>query len=120
LSGVAKSSPQTDVAWDVTVIRQSLQFLADDGSTAGSKAAKAVGAIFEKTSDDESRRLSLEALSKINNQAARKELLRLFQLQPPQSELRADLAARLRKALTENDSVKPKEAKLLLSKLNQQ
>jgi hypothetical protein len=94
LSEVAKSSPQTDVAWDVSMVRQSLQFLADDGSTAGKDAARAAGAIFEKTNDDETRRLSLDALSTINSQAARKELLRLFQLQPAQSELRADIAAR--------------------------
>ncbi|HSQ23287.1 MAG TPA: hypothetical protein VLN44_02705, partial [Pyrinomonadaceae bacterium] len=67
--------------------------------------------------DEETRRLSLEALSKINNKAARKELLRLFQLQPPQSELRADIAARLRRALEGNAQVKTKEAKLLLNQL---
>ena len=55
----------------------------------------------------------------MNNKAARKELLRLFRLQPPQSELRADIASRLRRALESNDQVKPKEAKLLLSQLGQ-
>lgn len=119
LCEVAKSSPQTDVVWDISVVRQSLQFFADQGSTAGNGAARAAGAIFEKTSDDEARRLSLDALSRMNNRTARKELLRLFQLQPPQSELRADIAARLRRALESDAQVKPKEAKLLLSQLEQ-
>lgn len=119
LREVAKSSPQTDVAWDISVVRQSLQFFADQGIAASDGAAKAASAIFEKTSDVETRRLSLEALSKMNIKTARKELLRLFQLQPPQSELRADIAARLREALESNDQIKPKEAKLLLSQLAQ-
>lgn len=117
LREVAKSSPQTDVAWDITSVRKSLQFFADQRTAASNGAAKAAGAIFEKTTDEETRRLSLEALSKMNNKAARKELLRLFQLQPLQSELRADIAARLRRALEGNAQVKTKEAKLLLSQL---
>jgi hypothetical protein len=40
-------------------------------------------------------------------------------LQPSQSELRADISARLRRALESNAQVKPKEAKLLLSQLEQ-
>jgi hypothetical protein len=120
LSQVAKSSPQTDVAWDINTVRQSLQFFADQGASASKGAAKAAGAIFEKTSDAETRRLSLEALSKMNNQTAREELLRLFQLQPPQSELRADIGARLRRAVASNDQIKPKEVKLLLSQVDQQ
>ncbi len=119
LREVAKSSPQTDVAWDVSVVRQSLQFFADERTAASDGAAKAASVIFERTGDEETRRLSLEALSKMNNKAARKELLRLFQLQPPQSELRADIAARLRRALEGNDQVKPKEVKLVLSRLEQ-
>jgi hypothetical protein len=119
LREVAKSSPQTDVAWDISVVRQSLQFFADQGTAASNGAAKAAGAIFEKTNDDETRRLSLDALSKMNNKAARKELLRLYQLQPLQTELRAVIAARLRRALESNAQVKPKEAKLLLSQLGQ-
>jgi hypothetical protein len=119
LREVAKSSPQTDVAWDINVVRQSLQFFADQETAAGKGAARAAGAIFEKTGDDEIRRLSLDALSKMNNKTARKELLRLFQLQPPQTESRTDIATRLRRALESNAQVKAKEAKLLLSQLEQ-
>lgn len=119
LSEVAKSSPQTEVAWDIQVVRQSLQFLTLEGHAAKDGAAKAVGAIFEKTADDETRRLSLEVLSKMNNKAARKELLRLFQLQSPQSEFRAEIASRLRHAVETGEQVKPKEAKTLLGQLNQ-
>jgi hypothetical protein len=118
LNEVAKSSPQTDIAWDLSSVKQSLQFLAYDGSAAGGSASKAAAAIFEKTSDDETRRLSLEALSTMNNKTARKELLRLYE-KTSQSEWRTDIAGRLRQAIVDNPEVKPAEAKSLLSKLGQ-
>ena len=120
LSEVAKSSPQTDIAWDINTVRQSLQFFVDHETAASKDAAQAAGVIFEKTSDDETRRLSLEALSRMNSKTARQELLRIFQSQPLQSELRADIAARLRQAVANNDQIKPKEAKVLLNQIGQQ
>jgi len=119
LSEVAKSSPQTDVAWDITMVKQSLQFLADEGSGAKDAAAKAAAAIFQRTGDEVTRRLSLESLSKMNSKAARKQLLLLFEMQPKDSELRADIAARLRRAVADDDQIKPKEVKLLLSQIGQ-
>jgi hypothetical protein len=115
LTEVAKSSPQTEVAWDLNSVKQSLQFLASQGSAAKDAAARATGQIFERTTDDETRRLSLSALSGMNNKAARKELLHLYQQEPAQSELRADIANRLRKAIAEDAQIKPKEAQILLS-----
>ena len=119
LSDVARSSPQTEVAWDLNSIRQSLRFLASEGSAAQDSAAKATAAIFEKTADDETRRLSLETLSKMNNKTARKEMLRLYQLLPAPSAWRTDIAGRLRHAVAASPDVKPAEAKSLLSKLDQ-
>jgi len=117
LSEVAKSSPQTDVVWDLNSVRESLQFLADERAAASATAAQAAGAIFLKTADDETRRLSLAALSKMNNKTARKQLLLLYQREPAQSDLRADIAQRLRQAVADDTQIKPKEAKLLLSQL---
>jgi hypothetical protein len=117
LGEVARSSPQTEVAWDLTSVKQSLQFLADEGHSAGDRAAGAAGAIFQQTTDDETRRLSLAVLSRMNNEAARKELLRLYQQEPAKSDLGADIANRLRKAVADDARIKPKEAKLLLSQL---
>jgi hypothetical protein len=117
LSEVARSSPQTEVAWDLTSVKESLQFLADEGHPARDEAATAAGAIFQQTTDDETRRLSLAVLSRMNNTAARKELLRLYQQEPAQSDLRAEIANRLRKAVADDARIKRKEAKLLLSQL---
>ena len=117
LAEAAKSSPQTEVAWDIATVKRSLQFVATEGAVAGDGAAKAAAAIFQKTSDEETRRLSLEALSRMNNKTARKELLRLYQQEQPQSDLRAEIANRLREAVAADAQIKPKEARLLLSHL---
>ncbi|MGZ8843708.1 MAG: hypothetical protein ACXW18_08595, partial [Pyrinomonadaceae bacterium] len=119
LSEVARSSPQTDVSWDLSSVKQSLQFLASDGSAASGSASKAAAAIFAKTTDDETRRLSLDALSGMNSKTARKELLRLYEQQPTDSAWRPDIAERLRRAVIADAAVKPGEAKALLSGIGQ-
>ena len=119
MNEVAKSSATTDIAWDMTKVTRSLQFLAAEGSAAPGSAAKAAAAIFQKTNDPQARRLCLEALSKINNQTARAELLRIYEREP-QSELRTDIAIRLRNAVASDARVKPAEARSLLNQLNQQ
>jgi hypothetical protein len=118
LNDVAKSSAATDVAWDMAKVTRSLQFLASEGSEASGKSAKAAGAIFHQTTDAVARRLCVEALSKINNQSARAELLKIYQREP-QSEFRADVAVRLRNAVASDARVKPAEARSLLNQLNQ-
>ncbi|HEY0349810.1 MAG TPA: hypothetical protein VGC60_16815 [Pyrinomonadaceae bacterium] len=120
LNQVAKSSSQTDVAWDMEKVTRSLQFLAGEGDEAPGAAAKAAAAIFQKTSDAEARRLCLEALSRINNRTARHELVKIFQHEQPQSELRAEVADRLRKAVAADVRVKPAEARSLLNQVGQQ
>jgi len=119
LSEVAKSSASTDVAWDMSKVMRSLQFLADEGKEASSGAAKAAAAIFEKTSNPEARRLCLEALSKINNRTARAQLLKIYEREKAQSDLRADIAARLRKAVIDDPRMKPAEARSLLNQVGQ-
>jgi hypothetical protein len=119
LNEVAKSSATTDVAWDMSKITHSLQFMAREGSEAPTSAARAAAAIFQKTNDAKARRLCLEALSKINNKTARAELLKIYEREP-QSDVRAEVAARLRNAVASDARVKPAEARSLLNQLNQQ
>ena len=118
LNEVAKSSATTDVAWDMSKVTHSLEFLAHEGSEAPINAARAAATIFRKTNDAEARRLCLEALSKINNKTARAELLKIYEREP-QSDLRAEIAIRLRNALASDAHVKPAEARTLLNQLNQ-
>jgi hypothetical protein len=119
LTEVAKSSAATDVAWDMSKVIGSLQFLADEGEEASSGAAKAAATIFERTRDPEARRLCLETLSKINNRTARAQLLKIYEREKPQSEVRADIASRLRKAVVDDARMKPAEARSLLNQVGQ-
>jgi hypothetical protein len=119
LEEVSKSSATTDVVWDMARVIRSLQFFATEGSEAPNRATRAAAAIFEKTNDEEARRLCLEALSRINTKTARAELLKIYEREP-QSDLRSDIAVRLRQAVASDARVKPAEAKALLNQLNQQ
>jgi hypothetical protein len=119
LNEVAKSSPQTEVAWEMSTVKRSLQFLADSGADANGSAARAAALIFQRTNDLEARRLCLDALVKINNQTAKNELLRLYRKEQPNSEWRVAIAERLRKALADDRSLKPAAAQALLNQVGQ-
>ncbi len=75
--------------------------------------------IFRQTNDDEARRLCLDALYEINNKNARRELVRLYRVEQPQSEWRAAIADHLRKAVTEDRRMKPAEVKAVLGQVGQ-
>jgi hypothetical protein len=119
LQQVAKSSPQIEVVWKMTDVRASLSFLADRGTTANGSAAKAASLIFQRTNEGETRTLCLDVLSRINDKTARKEMLRIFREQQSQSEWRIAIAARLRKAVSEDTHIKPADAKSVLTEVGQ-
>jgi hypothetical protein len=119
LSQVAKSSPQTEVAWDMSQVNRSLQFLAEQGEEANGSAARAAALIFQRTSDAEARRLCLDALTKINNKSAKKALLSLYRQESSDSEWRLAIAERLRQAVTEDNRMKPAEVRAVLSQVGQ-
>ena len=119
LQGVARSTPQIEVAWELPNIRTSLRFLAENAHAANGSAAKVAARVFERTTDSESRTLSLDVLSRINDKSARKEMLRLFRAQQPNSEWRASLAVRLRKAVNEGADIKPADVKTVLAEIGQ-
>jgi hypothetical protein len=119
LKQVARSSPQAEVAWEISTVKQSLQFLVADGDGASGSAAKAAAAIFERTEDADAKQLCLDALAKINNRSARAALLRLYERES-QVELRAQIAERLRKAVGSDPRIKPSEARTVLNQLGQQ
>jgi hypothetical protein len=117
LNQAAKSSMQTEVAWDMSMVKRSLQFLADSGATANASAARAAALIFQRTSDVEARRLCLDALSKINNNSAKKALISLYRQESADSEWRPAIAERLRRAVAEDSRMKPAEARAVLSQV---
>jgi hypothetical protein len=117
LDRVGKSSPDIEVAWDVTTVQKSLKFLVDNASAANGSTAKVAARVFQRSTDEESRKMCLDVLSRINDKGARKEMLRIFREEPLNSEWRAVVAARLRKAVNESDSIKADEANSVMAKI---
>jgi Zn-dependent metalloprotease len=117
LDQVAKSSPQVEVAWDVATVQKSLKFLADNTLAANGSTAKVAARVFQRSTDDESRKLSLDVLSGINDKTARKEMLRIFREEPPGSDWRVIVAARLRKAVNDADRIKADEANSVMAEI---
>ena len=81
LREVAKSSSQVDVTWDLADVKRSLQFIVDHPTAADSKTASATANIFLRTLDEETRRFCLESLSRMTNPKAKRELIRISQLE---------------------------------------
>jgi len=81
LREVAESSQQIDVVRDLNEVKRSLEFIVDHATDADAKLATAAARIFLRTQDNETRRFCLEGLSRMTNQKARSELLRLSQQQ---------------------------------------
>ena len=79
LSEVAKSTPRIEVIWNLDEVQRSLRFIADHATQANSAAITAAGSIFLRTEDDQTRRLCLDSLSRIDNRKAKAELMRLSQ-----------------------------------------
>ena len=117
LDRVAKSSPQVEVAWDVATVQMSLKFLADNAAAANGSTAKFAAQVFQRSTDEESRKLCLDVLSGINDKGARKEMLRIFREEPLNSEWRSVVAARLRKAVKESDRIKANEANSVMAEI---
>ena len=79
LSEVAKSTPRVEVIWNLDEVGRSLRFIADHAAHANSAAIRAAGSLFFRTEDDQTRRLCLESLSRIDNRKAKAELMRISQ-----------------------------------------
>jgi hypothetical protein len=113
LREVSKSTPLVEVAWDMERVRRSLRFVAEHGSAADAKTASAAARIFSRTEDPEARRLCLESLYRINNTTAKAELVRIYQTAGVPDELRTLTAEYLRKAIREEQRIKPEDARAI-------
>jgi hypothetical protein len=115
LEEVAKSTPLVEVVWNVEEVRRSLRFVAEAGERADGGAARAAAKIFAQTKDVETRRLCLNCLYRINNEAAKSALLRLYQSPELDPDLRDLTAEYLRNALREDQRIAPGDAKAILA-----
>lgn len=92
LQQIARSTSEVQITANMDELLRSLRFIAEHGSEAGSSAATATAKIFTRTKDEETRRACLDSLSRINNQKAKNELMRISQ-NPKVDQVLRDLAA---------------------------
>jgi hypothetical protein len=115
LREVAKSSQQVEVVWKIEDVRRSLRFVAEHGAEASGKAASAAARIFARTQDEETLRLSLNCLYRINAETAKAELLRIYRDAGLDARWRSLSAEYLRLAVKQEQRIAPSDAKVILS-----
>ena len=116
---VAKSTPLVEVVWNMDDLRRSLRFIADAGERADAGAARAAAKIFGQTKDEETRRLCIDCLYRINNEAAKSALLLIYKTPELDDGLRELTAERLRDALREDQHIAPGDAKAIAAAVGQ-
>jgi hypothetical protein len=119
LRGVARSSPQIEVVRNIDEVREALRYVVEHGSAANGRMASAAALIFNRTADAETRSLCLNSLYRINNETAKKELLRIYSDQKLEARWRDQSAAYLRLAVKEEQRIAPSDAKAILSVVNE-
>jgi hypothetical protein len=119
LREVARTTPVVEVVWNVEDVRRSLRYVADAGARASVAAARAAAKIFAQTEDAETRRLCLDCLFRINDEAAKSALLEIYRSPALDPELRETTAQYLRDALRRDQRIAPADAKAITSVVGQ-
>jgi hypothetical protein len=119
LERVARSTPVVEVVWNVEDVRRSLRFVASADTRGDEGAARAAARIFAQTADAETRRLCLDCLYRIDNEAAKTALLRIYQSPGVEPELRLLTAEYLRNALREEQRITPEDARAIIAAIGQ-
>ena len=119
LREVAKSSPRIEVVWNIEDVRRSLRFIIEHGQAASGKTASVTASIFTRTEDEETRKLCLDGLYRINNETAKKQLLRIYRDEKLEARWRTQSAEYLRLALKEEQRIAPADARAILSVVNE-
>jgi hypothetical protein len=119
LREVSKSSPVIEVAWNIEDVRRSLLFVARAGGRADAKTARAAARIFERTQDEETRRLCLNCLYRLDSETAKRELLRIYRTPGLDASLRTLSAEYLLSALREEQRIAPGDVKAIMASIGQ-
>ena len=119
LQQVAKSTPVVEVVWNIEDVRRSLRYVAAADTRGDAGAARAAARIFAQTNDAETRRLCLDCLYRIDNEAAKTALLRIYQSPGVEPELRLLTAEYLRNALREEQRITPEDARAIIAAIGQ-
>jgi len=78
LREVAYASAKPEVDSDIVAVKRSLMFITQNGAGAEEKTTRALARIFSITDDEDMRSLCVTSLYRINNSAAKKQLLAIY------------------------------------------
>jgi len=113
LREVAHSSAAVEVQWNIEDVRRSLAFVNEHGERADGKTAAAIGRIFAHTKDEETQKLCLSSLYRINNETAKTTLVRIYRDQAADARWRTLSAEYLRKAARESQRISNGDARII-------
>ena len=115
----AAKAPLVEVVYNIEDVRRSLRYIAEAGGEGDAAAARAAAKIFTQTRDEETRRLCVECLYRIDNEAAKSALLSIYRSPDVDEGLRQTAADYLRSALREERRIAPGDAKAILATVGQ-
>ncbi len=115
LRDVARSSPRVEIVANMDEVRRALRFVAENGALADGQTAQAAAKIFAQTEDEETRDLALRCLYRINDEAAKSALLRIYRDQQIEARWRELSVEYLRQAMREEQRIAPSDQKAILS-----
>ncbi|MBA3440146.1 MAG: hypothetical protein H0T92_09800, partial [Pyrinomonadaceae bacterium] len=114
LREAAKSSPRIEIVWNMGEVRRSLQFVMDHAPQADARTTVAVAArIFTRTEDEETRRLCLNCLYRMNNETAKTALVRISRDVKIDRQWRDLSTEYLRLAVREEQRIAPSDARAI-------
>jgi hypothetical protein len=113
LREVARSSAEVEVQWNIEDVRRSLAYINEHGARADGKTAEAVGRIFAHTKDEETQKLCLSSLYRINNETAKNTLVRIYRDEAADARWRALSAQYLRQAAREAQRISTHDARII-------
>ncbi len=113
LREVARTSASVEVQWNIEDVRRSLAFVGEHGERADGKTAAAVGRIFAHTKDEETQRLCLSSLYRINNETAKTTLVRIYRDEAADARWRTLSAEYLRQAARESQRISDQDARII-------
>jgi hypothetical protein len=113
LREVAYHSAMPEIDSDVEAVKRSLEFVSQNGAAAKEKTTRALMKIFSITGDAEMRSLSLAGLYRIDNSAAKKQLLTIYANAATPEKCRSETAHYLKLALEEGQQISKRDAKTI-------
>jgi hypothetical protein len=113
LREVAKTSSQVEVEWKIEDVRRALEYVAAHGERANGATAEAVALIFGRTADEQLRSLCLNCLFRINDEAAKNLLVKIYRDDSQDARWRTLSADYLRAAARTQQRISPADAKII-------